>query len=38
MKNYTIGEVNELLKQTIVWDNGGETLDRYTVFTPDGYV
>jgi len=29
---------NEVLKDCIVYDNGGETLDRYTVFTPDGNV
>lgn len=28
----------EKLEKTIVYDNGGETLDRYTVFTPDGFV
>jgi hypothetical protein len=28
----------EILKATVVYDNGGETLDRYTVFTPDSSV
>jgi hypothetical protein len=28
----------EIIKATVVYDNGGETLDRYTVFTPDGSV
>jgi len=28
----------EILKDTVVYDNGGKTLDRYTVFTPDGSV
>ena len=28
----------EIIKNTIVYDNEGETLDRYTVFTPDGSV
>jgi hypothetical protein len=26
------------LKKVIVYDNGGESFDRYTVFTPDGSV
>jgi hypothetical protein len=26
------------MKGVIVYDNGGETLDRYTVFAPDGSV
>jgi hypothetical protein len=29
---------SEILKATVVYDNGGETIDRYTVFTPDGSV
>lgn len=28
----------DILSQTVVYDNGGKTLDRYTVFTPDGSV
>lgn len=28
----------DVLSQTIIYDNNGETLDRYTVFTPDGSV
>jgi hypothetical protein len=28
----------ELLNKVIVYDNKGKTLDRYTVFTPDGSV
>jgi hypothetical protein len=28
----------EIMSATVVYDNGGETLDRYTVFTPDGSV
>ena len=28
----------DFIDKTIVYDNGGETFDRYTVFTPDGYV
>lgn len=28
----------EILKSTVVYDNGGETIDRYTVFAPDGSV
>jgi len=28
----------EFVEKTIVYDNGGKTLDRYTVFTPDGSV
>jgi hypothetical protein len=28
----------EIIKNTIVYDNEGKTLDRYTVFTPDGSV
>jgi hypothetical protein len=28
----------EILKKTIVYDNNGDTFDRYTVFTPDGSV
>jgi hypothetical protein len=28
----------EIMSETIVYDNGGKTLDRYTVFTPDGSV
>lgn len=28
----------EILSKTIVYDNQGETLDRYTIFTPDGSV
>jgi hypothetical protein len=28
----------EIMAATVVYDNGGETLDRYTVFTPDGSV
>jgi len=35
-KEYADG--GEILKKTIVYDNDGETLDRYTVFTPDGSV
>lgn len=27
-----------IIKKTIVYDNGGDTIDRYTVFTPDGSV
>ena len=30
--------IEDKLNKTIVYDNGGETLDRYTVFTPDGAV
>ena len=29
---------NEFVEKTIVYDNGGKTFDRYTVFTPDGSV
>jgi len=34
------GELNkeEILSKTIVYDNGGKSMDRYTVFTPDGSV
>jgi antirestriction protein len=28
----------EVLSKTIVYDNGGESYDRYTIFTPDGSV
>jgi hypothetical protein len=28
----------EILSKTIVYDNGGKSMDRYTVFTPDGSV
>ncbi len=28
----------EILSQSIVYDNGGESYDRYTIFTPDGSV
>jgi hypothetical protein len=28
----------EVLSETIVYDNGGESYDRYTIFTPDGSV
>lgn len=28
----------DFLKKSIVYDNGGESLDRYTVYTPDGSV
>jgi hypothetical protein len=28
----------EVLSKTIVYDNGGDTIDRYTIFTPDGSV
>ena len=28
----------EIMSATVVYDNGGKTLDRYTVFTPDGSV
>lgn len=28
----------DILSQTVVYDNEGETYDRYTVFTPDGSV
>jgi hypothetical protein len=30
--------MQDKLKQTIVYDNEGESFDRYTVFTPDGSV
>ena len=30
--------MQDKLKQTIVYDNEGESFDRYTVFTPDGNV
>lgn len=29
---------NQFVEKTIVYDNGGKSLDRYTVFTPDGSV
>jgi hypothetical protein len=29
---------SDFLAKTIVYDNGGESFDRYTVFTPDGSV
>lgn len=34
------GEISkeDFLKKSIVYDNGGKSLDRYTVFTPDGSV
>jgi hypothetical protein len=34
------GEVSkeDFLSKSIVYDNGGESLDRYTVYTPDGSV
>jgi hypothetical protein len=28
----------DLLKKVVVYDNEGESLDRYTVYTPDGAV
>jgi hypothetical protein len=28
----------EVLSKSIVYDNGGESLDRYTIYTPDGSV
>ena len=34
----TYGDGGEILKKTIVYDNNGDTFDRYTVFTPDGSV
>jgi hypothetical protein len=30
--------MQDKLKQTIVYDNEGESFDRYTVYTPDGSV
>jgi hypothetical protein len=40
MKTKYIGGFNkaEILSQSIVYDNGGESYDRYTIFTPDGSV
>lgn len=38
MPYYSNMTKQEILTKTVVYDNGGETLDRYTVFTPDGSV
>lgn len=40
MKNKYFNDLTpkEILSETIVYDNGGETYDRYTIFTPDGSV
>jgi len=39
IKHYYNGmSKEEILSKTIVYDNQGETLDRYTIFTPDGSV
>lgn len=37
-KYYNGMSKEEILSKTIVYDNQGETLDRYTIFTPDGSV
>ena len=36
--NKEFADGGEILKKTIVYDNNGDTFDRYTVFTPDGSV
>lgn len=38
MPYYSNMTKQEILTNTVVYDNGGDTMDRYTVFTPDGSV
>jgi len=37
-KGGSVGSDKSVLQKTIVYDNNGDTFDRYTVFTPDGSV
>lgn len=37
-KAFAAVKIETILKKTVVYDNGGESFDRYTVFTPDGQV